>query len=276
MGSVLEKVQLVKEESARIGVYLKTLKPEAWATQSACDAWQVQDVVAHVMGAVERFGPNIVRGAGGDGSAPEGMPEAGVGDMAARLRNNAQVAVDYRESLGSDILSVYNSEIARFDEFLSGLQDGDADKPCYHPAGTISVETYLNLRLTELIVHEWDIRSKLEPSPVMSAESLPSIMEMFPVFVVGRLFDPGANMASSARLRFELTGSVAGSYDIVAGGGQKAIMESASDKRPDAIFGCDTQTFVLLVYGRIKLADAMAAGQIVVSGDTSVTANFGG
>jgi len=276
MGAVLDKVQLVKEESARIGVYLKSLKPEAWTTQSACDAWQVQDVVAHVMGAVERFGPNIVRGAGGDGSAPEGMPEAGVGDMAARLRNNAQVAVDYRESLGNEILSTYNSEIARFDKFLSGLTEADANKPCYHPAGTISVETYLNLRLTELIVHEWDIRSKLEPDPVMSAESLPSIMEMFPVFVVGRLFDPGVNMASTARLRFELTGSVAGSYDIVCGGGQKAIMESASDKRPDAIFGCDTQTFVLLVYGRIKLADAMDAKQIFVSGDTSITANFGG
>ena len=276
MGSVLEKVQLVKEDSARIGVYLKSLPAGAWATQSACDAWQVQDVVAHLMGAVGRFGPNIVRGAGGDGSAPEGMPPAGVGDMAARLRANAQVAVDYRESLGSEILSTYRSEMARFDEFLSGLTDADKDKPCYHAAGTISVETYLNLRLTELIVHEWDIRSRLEAAPVMSEESLPSIMEMFPVFVVGRLFDPGVNMASSARFRFELTGAVAGSYDIVAGGGQKAIMESASDKRPDAIFGCDTQAFVLLVYGRIKLADAMAAGQIVVSGDTSLTANFGG
>ena len=57
MGSVLVKIQLVREESARIGVYLKTLRPEDWATQSACDAWQVQDVVAHVIGAVERFGP---------------------------------------------------------------------------------------------------------------------------------------------------------------------------------------------------------------------------
>ena len=53
-------------------------------------------------------------------------------------------------------------------------------------------------------------------------------------------------------------------------------MESASDKRPDAIFGCDTQTFVLLVYGRIKLTDAVNAKQIVVSGDTSVTGHFGG
>ena len=128
-----------------------------------------------------------------------------VGDMAAPLRANAQVAIDYRESLGSGLLATYNDGRLKFDEFLSGLQDADRDKPCYHPAGTISVETYLNLRLTELIVHEWDIRSSLEPEPVMSAESLPAIIEMFPVFVVGRLFDPGANMTATARFRFEQT-----------------------------------------------------------------------
>ncbi len=74
MGSVLEKVQLVKGESARIGEYFKTLSPEAWATQSACDAWQVSDVVAHLMGAVDRFVPTIVWGLEGYGSAPDGIP----------------------------------------------------------------------------------------------------------------------------------------------------------------------------------------------------------
>ena len=275
MGSVLEKVQLVKNESARIGEYLKTLSPEAWATQSACDAWQVSDVVAHLTGAVDRFGPNIVRGLAGDGSAPEGMPPAGVGDMAARLRANAQVAIDFKESLGGEILVAYNDSRVRFDAVFAEVKEADKDKFCYHAAGTISIETYLNLRITELIVHEWDIRSSLEAAPEMSAESLPAIIDMFPVFVVGRLFDPGAKMAAAARFRFELTGSVPGSYDIVAGGGQMAIMESASDKRPDAIFGCDTQTFVLLVYGRISLEQAMADGLLVVSGDTSLTANFG-
>ena len=194
MGSVLEKVQLVKDESARIGVYLKSLKREAWSTPSACDAWEVQDVVAHLTGAVDRFGPNIIRGIGGDGSAPEGMPPAGEGDMAARLRANAQVAIDFRTSLGNEVLSAYNDSRVRFDEVFAQVTEADRDKPCYHAAGTISVVTYLNLRLTELIVHEWDIRSKLEPAPVMSAESLPSIIEMFPVFVVGRLFDPGESI----------------------------------------------------------------------------------
>ncbi len=271
----MEKVKLVKDESARIGVYLKTLKADAWTTQSACDAWEVQDVVAHLTGAVDRFGPNIIRGIGGDGSAPEGMPPAGEGDMAARLRANAQVAIDFRTSLGGKVLAAYNESRVRFDEVFAEVTEADRDKPCYHAAGTISVETYLNLRLTELIVHEWDIRSRLEPAPEMSAESLPSIIEMFPVFVVGRLFDPGTSMPTSARFRFELTGAAPGSYDIVAGGGEKAYMEPASGKSPDAIFGSDTQTFVLLVYGRLSLEKLMANGLMVVSGDTSLTAHFG-
>ena len=276
MDSVVEKVQLVRKESARIGEYLKTLSPDAWTTPSACDAWQVEDVVAHLTGAVERFGPNIVRGAAGDSTPPEGSAPAGEGDMVARLRANAQVAIDFKASLGGELLTSFNQSWATFDELLSGLEEQDRDKPCYHPAGTISVATYLDLRITELILHEWDFRSKLEPAAVLSPDSLPAIMEMFPVFVVGRLFDPGANMPTSARFRFELTGTVPGSYDIVAGGGEKASMESATGKTPDAVFGCDTQTFVLLVYGRITMEQALAAGQITVSGDSAgLAAGFG-
>ena len=276
MASMLEKVQLIKTESARMGEFLKRLSPEAWSTKSACDSWEVRDVIAHLTGGVDRFAPNIVRGAGGDGSAPEGAPPAGVGDMDARLRANAQVAIDFRESLGDDLVKKFIENCAKLDGTLAGLAEADSNKPCYHPAGTISVETYLNLRLTELIVHEWDCRSRLEAAPVLSAESLPSILEMFPVFVVGRLFDPGVNIAAPTRFRFELTGAGAESYDIVAGGGQKAIMELASDKRPDAIIGCDTQTFVLLVYGRVTLDDQIDAGNIFVSRDTNgVTDRFG-
>ena len=161
MYSVVAKARLVKTESARIGEYLRTLSPSDWSTQSACDSWQVRDVVAHLTAAVDMFGPNIARGAAGDASPPEGLSPAGQGDMAARLAASAQRAKDFRESLGSGLLEAFNERRVQFDDVLSQLRDTDGDKPCYHPAGTISVETYLNLRITELIVHEWDIRSRL-------------------------------------------------------------------------------------------------------------------
>jgi uncharacterized protein (TIGR03083 family) len=274
MDSVADKVRLVKRESARIGEYLRTLSPSAWSTQSACDSWQVRDVVAHMTGAVDMFGANIARGAAGDASPPEGFPPAGQGDMAARLAANAQRAIDFRESQGGDLLKAFNDRRAQFDDVLSQLSEPDKDKPCYHPAGTISVETYLNLRITELIVHEWDIRSRLEPAAVLSPESLPAIIEMFPVFVVGRLFNPGSRLSITVRFRFELTGPASGSHDIVAGGGEKALMEPAGQEQPAATFSCDTQTFVLLVYGRVTLKEALAAKRITVSGDTGLAARF--
>ena len=274
MVSVAEKTRLVKTESARIGEYLRTLSTTAWSTQSACDSWQVQDVVAHLTGAVDMFGPNITRGAAGDASPPEGFPPAGQGDMAARLAANAQRAIDFRESLGGDVLKAFNDRRLQFDDVLSQLKEPDRDKPCYHPAGTISVETYLNLRITELIVHEWDMRSRLEPAAVLSPEGLPAIIEMFPVFVVGRLFNPGSRLSITVRFRFELSGPVSGSHDIVAGRGEKAVMEPAGEENPQVTFSCDTQTFVLLVYGRITLKEAVAARQITVSGDNALAAKF--
>ena len=82
-------------------------------------------------------------------------------------------------------------------------------------------------------------------------------------------------MTHSARFRFELTGPGAGSYDIVCGGGEKAMMEPASDKRQDVIVGCDTQIFALLVYGRLRFEEAVAARQIFVSGDAGLISQFG-
>lgn len=274
MVSVAEKARLVKTESARIGEYLRTLSTTAWSTQSACDSWQVQDVVAHLTGAVDMFGPNITRGAAGDASPPEGFPPAGQGDMSARLAANAQRAINFRESLGGDVLKTFNDRRVQFDDVLSQLKEPDRDKPCYHPAGTISVETYLNLRITELIVHEWDMRSRLEPAAVLSPEGLPAIIEMFPVFVVGRLFNPGSRLSITVRFRFELSGPVSGSHDIVAGRGEKAVMEPAGEENPQVTFSCDTQTFVLLAYGRITLKEAVAARQITVSGDNALAAKF--
>ncbi|PKB71003.1 MAG: hypothetical protein BZY87_07900 [SAR202 cluster bacterium Io17-Chloro-G6] len=275
MDSVVGKARLIKTESARISEYLGTLSTDDWTTQSACESWQVRDVVAHMTGAVDNFGSNIARGAAGDASPPEGFPPAGQGDMSARLAANARRAIDFRDSLGGDVLGAFNDRLVQFDDVLSHLTEADKDKPCYHAAGTISVETYLNLRITELIVHEWDIRSRLEPAAVLSPESVPAILEMFPVFVVGRLFNPAPRLSIRVRFRFDLTGPVSGSYDIVTGGGEKAIMEPAGEEQPQVTFGCDTQTFILLVYGRITYEEAVGAKQITVSGDGSLAAQFG-
>ena len=93
MASTEQRVKLVKSESERIQQYLGTLPAEALTRPSACDRWEVRDVVAHLTGAVELFNGNITRGVHGDSSPPEGFQPPSASALAARMEAGAQRAI---------------------------------------------------------------------------------------------------------------------------------------------------------------------------------------
>jgi uncharacterized protein (TIGR03083 family) len=41
-------VQVIQGEAERLTQYLQTLPPEAWSQPSACERWEVRDVVGHL------------------------------------------------------------------------------------------------------------------------------------------------------------------------------------------------------------------------------------
>ena len=66
------RVDLVRRESEQLKQYLEALPPEAWIQPSACDRWQVSDVVAHLIGGAELYAGMISRGLQGESSAAGG------------------------------------------------------------------------------------------------------------------------------------------------------------------------------------------------------------
>ena len=261
-----DRIHLVKSESDRIKQYLSVLSTVDWSSQSACEAWQVRDVVAHMIMGGEMYVGNIGRGLANDSSPSDGMPPAGSGDGAARQVANAQRAILIRENLGEQLLSAFSASCDELDQLLEGIGPQDWDKPCFHPAATMPVRTYVNLRLAELSVHEWDIRSRLDRSAHLPEKCLPAIMDAISAFIVGILFNPGSKLGSPVRYRFELTGAMPSRHDIMVEDG-KAHMLPTESAIPDVTFRCDTETFVLLAYGRITLAAALANGRIVSEGE---------
>ena len=266
MSATQQRVSLIKSESKRIHQYLGTLSAQQLARPSACEAWEGRDVVAHLIGAIDLFSANISRGASGDPSPPEGFPPASVDALAARMVAGAQRAITLRESMGDQLLTTFSQRCDDLDRLLAGLGAGDWEKPCYHPATVISVSSYIDLRLAELAVHEWDIRSKLEQSAHLSKDCLPAVMDLIPTFVVGRLFRPGHQQGTSAIYRFQVTGAIPGSHDIIVEKGESR-MEPASGSAADVTFNCDTETFALLIYGRFQVKQAESDGRITVEGD---------
>ena len=271
MATSEELAALARSESERLLEYFKGLSPADWETQSACDAWNNADVVAHMVMAVEMFSGNIERGVNGDSSPPEGMGPPQETDLAARMAANATRAVAVRESLGDTLVEAFGQSCERLGALLDRMGPEDWSKQCYHAAAYLSIRQYLILRLAEMSVHEWDIRSRLEESAKLPDEVAAAVVELLPGFVVGRLFQPGASIAQASRFRFDLTAD--GSYDIVAGGGELR-MEPGTGDAADVTFKCDSSTFALLTYGRFSVEEAVAAGDITVEGDRELAAQF--
>ena len=266
-----ELAALVSSESARLLEYFRGLSASDWQTQSACEAWNNADVVAHMTIAVDMFSANIERGANGDSSPPEGMGPPQETDLEARMAANATRTVAMRESLGDTLVDAFAQNCEKLGALMAGMGPDDWGKQCYHPAAYLSVREYLILRLAEMSVHEWDIRSRLEGSAKLPEAVAATIPELMPGFVVGRLFQPGAGIAAESRFRFNLTDG--GSYDIVAGGGVP-MMEDSTGDAADVTFSCSGSTFTLLAYGRLTVEGAVASGDITVEGDRALAARF--
>jgi uncharacterized protein (TIGR03083 family) len=277
MNSHEGRVELLRWESDRFRQYLKTLSGEAWTQQSACDRWQVRDVAAHLMGNAEGYAASVSRGLEGDSSPPEGRGPAGASSAASSADGLAKRVLAQRESLGDGLLPAYEERDSHLIALLAGLSPEDQDKPCYHPGGIVPAGNFVDLRFKELAMHAWDIQSSLEADAHLLPDSLPSIILLISRSVAsGSLpwaFWPGPSLDSIVRYRFEVAAPVPIDAQIVVEG-DKARLEDSPGGPAEVTFRCDTETFALLMYGRLALEQAVAGCRLAVEGDPDLAAQF--
>jgi hypothetical protein len=130
--------------------------------------------------------------------------------------------------------------------------------------------------MQELAIHGWDIRSRLAPAAPLSSESLPVLMARIPARLRGSgsaNFRLDARLPTPVRYRFELTGAVPSTHDLIVEH-STVRMEPAGAAPSHVTFRCETERFVLLMYRRLTLEPMMAAGQLVVEGDHGLTTAF--
>lgn len=264
------KMAVLRAETDRISTYLASLPAEAWTQQTACEAWQVQDVVAHLVGVAEFYAGNVSRGLQGNTAPPAGRPPAGSITAAMAADGVARRAIAERKQLGDRLLEQFRAANAQLVDLLAGLTPEAQAVLCYHPGGMTQAHQFIDLRLKELAVHEWDMRSCLEPSASLSTACLPAIIRLIDGSVAsGSLrwgFRPGEPQSEAVRYRFEVTEPVPYQIDLVVADG--AVQQEVEVAVPaDVLFRCDTETFVLLVYGRLTLDRALQDGRLTVEGD---------
>jgi uncharacterized protein (TIGR03083 family) len=279
MATFAQRLDVLTQESARLEQYFQTLPPDAWTRPSACTQWQVQDVVAHLVGVAEFYAGTVGRGLQGETSPPPGRLPAGTSTGASAADGIAQRSIAARKSLGDQLLATFVATGDRLNRTLRNLTPDDRQKPCYHPGGIGAAENVIELRLKELAVHEWDIRAALEPEAArLSAASFEAILATISQAIAsGSLrwaFWSGPAPATPVRYRFVIAGPGPTKPDLVIDGAS-IRMEAPGAAYPDVTFGCDTETYILLVYGRLKLDAAITAGRLRIEGDRHLATAFG-
>ena len=86
MDTFVDRVKILQSESERIKQYLHALPPEALSKPSACTQWQVQDVIAHLVGVAETYANSVSRGLQGDTGPLPGVSRLGRPRRRSRLR----------------------------------------------------------------------------------------------------------------------------------------------------------------------------------------------
>ena len=203
MDAIETRVKLIKSESEGFGQYLDSLAPDNWSHNSACDLWEVRDVVAHLVWVAEFYLDTISRGVNGDASAPEGRPPADALNAPSFDEFIAQNAIIRRESLGDQLLQTFHARYDQLNQLMARLEPQDWEKPCaFWRSRTIPVESFTFLTVQELAVHGWDIRSMIEPASSVSVQSVPTLLERIPLRPVPWLSDFEISTPAAAPIRY--------------------------------------------------------------------------
>jgi uncharacterized protein (TIGR03083 family) len=267
-------ITLIQSEAERLAQYLYTLSPAAWRQPSACQGWEVRDVVAHLADGAQFYIWTISRGVQGDTSSPPELAQSGT----MRAEVIAQHAIASRERLGDALLPTFRTQYEQLYGLLWQLNPGDWQKLCYYTSEPRQrpAQEFLALSVQELAIHGWDICSRLEPDFHLSAESVAVLVQHTPRRLARpqrAVFPLPAELSVPVRYRWELHGAVANTYDIVVEHG-RCRMQPADASVAQVTFHADTETFILLQYQRLALAAATAMGNLVIEGDSELLTVF--
>jgi hypothetical protein len=174
--------------------------------------------------------------------------------------------------LGDQLLALLCTENAHVDEILAGLQPEEWETLCYHPMGPEPIRTIIDVRPTGFAMHGWDIRASFDPHASLFEDTLPSLLQTIPR-AVRRAFRPDAKRTRAMRYRFSMTEPVAATADILLHA-DGASVETDHHAEADVTFHGDTATAILVIFGRLSLADTLANGRVRVEGEQELVAAF--
>ena len=267
-----ERVEVLRQEVAAFKQRVADLSPDDWERPSACDGWSVADVVAHLSG--QAFALNVSRGLQGDYSPPAGAAPVTEHNEDEFARNIFQRAFNTRAEFGDRLQEVLFQRLDEAVDLFDTVEEGQWDNLCYWPPGPEPVHTMLDMRISELTMHAWDVCSCFDPDYRLSDGSVSVLMDTVNR-AARRAFRPDPTIPAPQIYRFEIGQPVEAVYELEIANEETFFRQGEGGEQADAVFRCDGETFVMVMYGRLDPNEALVSGKMDWDGDERLALGFG-
>ena len=153
----------------------------------------------------------------------------------------------------------YEKLHSEFDKF----GEGSWDTLCWHVRrGAMTAASYVELRIQELAIHDWDIRSELEPDAGLDPDCVPILLDMSPRWL-GMCFRPSARLSKPVVYAFTIESEQ--NHLTVTGDGFS--VDDGDAPEADLALVSSRDNYLLFTYGRLSAADGISSGKLTVHGD---------
>lgn len=230
-----------------------------WKAPTDCPGWSVQDQLAHLAGAES----GILGQA-----APDHVP-ANADHVRNDIGRSNEVVVDWRRNRpGAQVLEEFRELTSQRMGILRAMTDADFAAETQTPIGPGTVAEFLRLRIFDAWIHEQDIRRAVSQPGHLSgpvAEHSMGRLAMAMPYVVGKK----AQATDGATVVFEVTGPAGRVIPVGMDGSRARVLEQAPTQ-PSVRLTMDAETFACLGCGRWEPAQALASGQVTITGDRAL------
>ena len=161
----MEPIDALERATEAYEQRLVAVDPRQWGQPSACDGWSVKDLADHVLGG-NRFAVALLSGATADDAFAYAFEGGFDADAVALTRDSAD---------------------AQLEVFAL---PGALDRTVHHPVGDIDGATFLRLRLSDLLLHGWDLALSVGGDESMDDELVAIVWDTYRS--LGDLFQTGA------------------------------------------------------------------------------------
>ena len=269
--TVTDHIRLIRELSNETAVYLHILPRDVWRYAdryaSACEDWNMADVVAHLIDEAITSTLTVQRALQGNTSAPIGYQPL------TRDEHTVRVA-GLREAYDEELFPEFNVTCKSLNTLFSSLSPAEYDIDARQAERVGPLSLLIEKRLVELAIHGWDVRYGLERTAKLSPVAVPFLREWVRGWYL-KAFKGGDPLETPVTYRFEPGGAATQAHDIVISGDEVRVSGPAS-KDADVTFSSDEDTCILFALGRLPFARSVRRGRLSFEGDEALAAEFVG